>query len=152
MGHTIKIKIIKDLNMISHEFERLSKQFSVFNSPLAMITENIWRPPTDVYETQDKIIIKMEIAGIKMENFEIKLIGHTLIITGERHDEANEHKTNYKLMEINYGYFEKMIPLPDNIDIENIQGLYDKGFIEIRLPKKIKSDILVNIQFSQGDK
>lgn len=136
----IKVKIIKELDILSNEIERFSRQFSVFNSPLAMITENIWRPPTDVYETQEKIVIKMEIAGIELENLEIKLFNKILIITGERHEGSSDKKVNYKLMEINYGYFEKMISLPDNIDQEKIFGEYNNGFIEISLPKKNKYD------------
>ncbi|MBI4651690.1 Hsp20/alpha crystallin family protein [Candidatus Desantisbacteria bacterium] len=135
MGYLIKIKILKDLDIITKELERISKQFSVFNSPLAMITENIWRPPTDVYETSGKIIIKMEIAGVKLDNLEIKLIGHTLIITGERFDNSKDKKINYKRMEINYGYFEKMITIPENFEIKDISAEYNDGFIEIELMK-----------------
>lgn len=136
MGYSIKIKVIDDQEIISKEIERISKQFSVFNSPLAMITENTWRPPTDVYETHEKIIIKMEVAGVKPDNLEIKLINQTIIVTGERHDVSLDKKIHYKLMEINYGYFEKLITLPDKVDTENIYCTYDNGFIEIGLQKK----------------
>ncbi len=93
----------------------------------------IWHPPTDVYETDDCVVVKVEIAGMKEEDFSISLDARKLIISGVRHDPAA--KLGYQQMEILYGYFETDVHLPRAIDVDSIEATYQNGFLHIRLPK-----------------
>ncbi len=93
----------------------------------------IWRPPTDVYETDTCVIVKVEIAGMKESDFSISLDAKTLVISGVRHDPAD--KLGYQQMEIMYGHFETYVHLPRAIDTDKIEATYQNGFLDIRLPK-----------------
>ncbi len=93
----------------------------------------IWRPPTDVYETDTYVIVKVEIAGMKESDFSISLDAKTLVISGVRHDPAD--KLGYQQMEIMYGHFETYVHLPRAIDLDGIEATYQNGFLDIRLPK-----------------
>ena len=93
----------------------------------------IWRPPTDVYETDDCTVVKVEIAGMVQEDFSISLEAKTLIISGVRHDPAA--KLGYQQMEILYGHFETHVHLPRAVDVEKIEATYQNGFLSVRLPK-----------------
>lgn len=93
----------------------------------------IWRPPTDVYETDDQIVVKVEIAGMQEEDFSIALESKRLVIRGIRHDPAA--KLAYQQMEILYGYFETDAYLPGAIDTEQIEAIYQNGFLSVFLPK-----------------
>ena len=93
----------------------------------------IWRPPTDVYETDNYVVGKVEIAGMDEENFSISLESKTLTISGVRHDPAA--KLAYQQMEILYGHFETCVRLPWAIDEESIQATYQNGFLSVLLPK-----------------
>jgi HSP20 family protein len=93
----------------------------------------IWRPPTDVYETDDCITVKVEIAGMAEGDFALSLENKALIITGVRRDPAS--KLGYQQMEILYGHFETHVHVPKSIDEENIEATYHNGFLVVRLPK-----------------
>jgi HSP20 family protein len=93
----------------------------------------VWRPPTDVFETDDCIVVKVEIAGMEKEDFSIVLDAKTLIISGVRHDSSA--KVGYQQMEIFYGQFETAVHLPRAVDEEGIEAIYQDGFLLVRLPK-----------------
>ena len=93
----------------------------------------IWRPPTDVYETDNYVVVKVEIAGMEKEDFAISLGSRRLIICGVRHDPAA--KLGYQQMEILYGHFETEMYLPWAIDEDKIEATYQNGFLTVFLPK-----------------
>jgi len=93
----------------------------------------IWRPPTDVYETDDCIVVKVEVAGMTEEDFAISLDGKRLIISGVRRDPAA--KLGYQQMEILYGLFETAVHLARAIQEDKIEATYENGFLNVRLPK-----------------
>jgi HSP20 family protein len=92
-----------------------------------------WCPPTDVYETNDCIIVKVEIAGMEKQDFSISLDAKTLTISGVRHDPAA--KLAYQQMEILYGHFETHVHLPRAINDKEIEAIYENGLLKVRLPK-----------------
>ena len=93
----------------------------------------VWRPPTDVYETDDCVVVKVEIAGMDDEDFQISLDGKQLIISGIRRDPAS--KLGYQQMEILYGHFETDVHLARAIEEDKIEATYQNGFLVVRLPK-----------------
>jgi HSP20 family protein len=93
----------------------------------------IWRPPTDVYETDTCMVVKVEIAGMQEKDFSISLDAKKLIISGVRRDPAA--KLGYQQMEILYGHFETDAYVPGAIDEENIEATYENGFLSVALPK-----------------
>lgn len=92
-----------------------------------------WCPPTDVYETDENIVVKVEIAGMQGEDLTISLDGKRLTIGGVRHDPAA--KLVYQQMEIAYGQFESHVHLPRAVDTDKIEATYRDGFLVVRLPK-----------------
>jgi HSP20 family molecular chaperone IbpA len=107
----------------------------------------IWRPPTDVYETDTYVVVKVEIAGMDEKGFDISLDGKRLIITGVRDDPAA--KLAYQQMEILYGQFETDVYLPWAIDEENVEATYRNGFLSVFLPKVQPRQVpVINIETS----
>jgi len=92
-----------------------------------------WRPPTDVYEREDELVVRVEIAGMEENAFVISLDQNRLIIRGVRPD-LNE-KRAYHQMEINFGEFLCVIEISMPIDTENIRAEYQNGFLWVFLPK-----------------
>ena len=93
-----------------------------------------FRPPFDVYETDQQIVIKVEIAGMQEEYFDISLDGHVLSISGVRHDTPG--KLAYQRMEINYGEFRLDIRLPHVVKEEQVEANYDRGFLLVAVPRQ----------------
>jgi HSP20 family protein len=94
---------------------------------------HMWRPPTDVFEFEDSVIVRVEIAGMKEEDFLIQLEQNVLVIRGVR-QEINERRA-YHQMEINFGEFLTAVELQIPFDTQSVSAEYQNGFLRIRLPK-----------------
>lgn len=106
----------------------------VYNSVTWHVRSNVWRPPTDVYETEESIVVKMEIAGMRDEDLEVVVQGNLLLISGSRLD-SPERKA-YHQMEIPFGKFSVGVDLPVQVNTENASAEYKDGFLTIQLPKE----------------
>jgi HSP20 family protein len=92
-----------------------------------------WSPPTDVYETDASIVIRLEIAGMRQSDFSIDIEDNFLIISGVR-SESPEKRT-YHQMEIRFGEFSTAIEIPTGADVSKAQADYEDGFLNVILPK-----------------
>jgi HSP20 family protein len=92
-----------------------------------------WRPPTDVYETDLSIVIKVELAGMSDDKFRIDFEGPNLIIAGTRRDVTL--KLKYRQMEIVCGEFLTSIRIEDIVDKDGVTASYSDGFLVVVLPK-----------------
>lgn len=97
------------------------------------VRSSAWSPPTDVYETDDAIVVRVEVAGMRGEDFEITLEDGFLKISGTRPDVPERRA--YHQMEIRFGKFSTAVGLPAPVDVEKSQAEYEDGFLTITLPK-----------------
>ena len=98
------------------------------------VHSSIWTPPTDVYETESGLIVKVEVAGMPEEDFEVVVEDQVLIVRGVRSDQT-ERRAYYQ-MEIRSGKFEIAIGLPSGINLDEASAEYNQGFLTINFPKK----------------
>ncbi|MEN8172803.1 MAG: Hsp20/alpha crystallin family protein [Chloroflexota bacterium] len=92
-----------------------------------------WCPPTDIYETEDSVIVRVEIAGMSEAEFTISLDDDLLTIQGVRPDLPEERA--YHQMEIRFGEFKSQVTLHWAIDPTGIDADYQDGFLRLVLPK-----------------
>jgi len=104
-------------------------------------TPHAWHPATDLFETADEYLIKVEIAGLNDQDITVSIEGNSVLVSGER-PLVNPDGAFHRL-EIPYGEFNTMVDVPNDIDHENIQAIYKNGFLEIRLPKILPVNIKV---------
>ena len=130
--------LFDDLDDLHWEMERLFHSFFNPKHPFHLLAERRWRPLTDMYEVDDKVIIKVEVPGVPKDNISISIEDRRLIISGTRENPLKECGLIYHQMEINYGEFERVLMLPACLDTENIKAeLKEKeGFIYINISKK----------------
>jgi HSP20 family protein len=102
---------------------------------------HVWRPPTDMYETDEAIVIRVEIAGMREQDFGVTLEDRTLTIRGIRSD-PTERRAFYQ-MEIPFGEFSTEVELPAPIMPEGVEAIYRDGFLQITLPKAHPQQIQV---------
>lgn len=93
----------------------------------------VWRPPTDVYETDTAIVVRVEIAGMKDEDFDIQLDDRFLSIRGVRQD--NAERRAFHQMEIRFGEFIVEVELLVPIVASEIDAIYHNGFLRVVMPK-----------------
>ncbi|MBC8503690.1 MAG: Hsp20/alpha crystallin family protein [Anaerolineales bacterium] len=94
---------------------------------------SIWSPPTDVFETDDFIIVRVEVAGMENGEFAISLEDQILTIQGARFDPPERRA--YHQMEIRFGEFISQVGLHRAVDQDKIDAKYEDGFLRIALPK-----------------
>ncbi|MBD3248017.1 Hsp20 family protein [Candidatus Falkowbacteria bacterium] len=101
----------------------------------------------DVYETEDQIIIKSTMAGVKPEDIDISINNDMLTIRGKREEEENIREENYLYKECYWGSFSRSIILPTEVDNKNIDAELENGVLTVSL-KKVTRDkkIEVNVK------
>jgi HSP20 family protein len=103
--------------------------------PTVRFSPRTWQPAIDVYETDDEVVVLVELAGAKEDEIEVIVQGNVLVVRGERKDVKQGIKRTYSQMEILWGSFERDIALPANVNTNAVKAFYDRGFLEVVLPK-----------------
>ncbi|HYT62519.1 MAG: hypothetical protein DMD48_01585 [Gemmatimonadetes bacterium] len=104
--------------------------------PVGFVASPKWKPRTDVFETDEELIVHMDIAGMRAEDFSVELDEGILKISGERTAMRQQGKRHYHSMEVQIGPFERRFRLPVIVDPASIRATYEQGFLEIRLAKQ----------------
>ena len=102
--------------------------------PVGFVGSPKWKPPTDVYETAEDIVVHMDVAGVQPEDFTVEYAEGVLTVAGER-PSRHEGKPHYHAMEVQVGPFERRLRLPVSVDPTSLRATYDNGFLEVRLTK-----------------
>jgi HSP20 family protein len=97
--------------------------------------QNTWTPNTDVYETPEFLVVKLELAGVARSGLQVTLHERVLTVSGYRHDPCRQRCCSFRQMEIDYGPFERRLLIPRNVDAQRAQARFDNGFLRIELPK-----------------
>ena len=105
------------------------------------VRSSVWSPPTDGYETEDAYVVRVEIAGMREDDFEVVLENNTLLISGLRSDPPERRA--YHQMEIRFGKFSTAIDIPGIVNVEDAIAEYKDGFLIVKLPKAKPNQIKV---------
>jgi len=131
----IKIKFGNELDSIGSRFETtLEQMFRTMNPGFSLCSPS-WTPPMDIFETRDAIIIRADMAGVKKEDMEVEINSKAVRIYGKRSELTPGENGTYRLAEIQYGAFERILFLPAPVDTEIVNASYVNGFLQITLAK-----------------
>jgi HSP20 family protein len=125
------------------ELEEMERRFEeAFGRPLLPMVwrrlpteERGWAPAIEVFEKEDKFVVKAELPGMKEEDIGVSVVGDTLTIKGERKAESEVKEEDYYCCERSYGSFFRSIAIPSNVDTKKIEASYENGVLEVSLPK-----------------
>jgi len=94
-------------------------------------------PMVNVGESDQEFSATFELPGLSEEDIEIQILGNQLVVSGERKWEEEKKDKEYHRVECQYGAFRRSVLLPDglNLDPDAIKAVYDKGLLEVTLPK-----------------
>jgi len=99
------------------------------------LPERVWSPAVDLYETDDSLIVKAELPGLDKKDIKLTLSDGLLTIAGEKKQEKETKKKNYRRLESSYGAFQRVIELPVPVQANKVKADYKRGVLEITLPK-----------------
>ena len=116
------------------EMDRLFDNF--FAEPFGWRNgDHSFTPAVDLNETDSTITVKAELPGLDENNVEILLDERTLTLRGEKKDETERQENGFDIKESTYGRFERLIPLPTEVDEDKVTAEYKKGVLTVSLPK-----------------
>lgn len=130
-----EITIWRPLQELRKEMDRIFQEF-FGRTYVPERFEIEWAPAVDVSETEDAIIVKADLPGVKPEDIEINIVDNVLTIRGEKKREAEEKKENFYRVERFYGSFMRAIQLPTEVEVDKVKAQYKDGVLKITLPKK----------------
>lgn len=99
-------------------------------------TKTTWSPAIDIYETANEFVLTAELPGVRSSDLDIKVVGETLHLRGERRWEPEVSHELYYRLESAYGKFERTFSLAETIDSDRITAELEQGVLKVRLPKR----------------
>ena len=98
--------------------------------------EKFRAPLVDVEETQEEILVRAELPGLKKEEIKLQTQGDVLVLTGERKMESETKENTVHLVERTYGRFRRVLQLPAEVDGSRAKAAYEAGVLTVQFPKK----------------
>jgi len=92
-------------------------------------------PPTDVKETNDAHVLEIELPGLKPDGVDVSVDGDALAVCGQKTEENADTTAAYRINERRFGRFERIFPLPADVDRKKIQAQFRDGVLKITMPK-----------------
>ena len=99
------------------------------------ISMNAWKPLVDIYETDEAIILKAELPGIKKEDVSVEVKDNVLTLKGVRTEEKEIKEKNYYRKERAFGTFSRAFNLQHRIQPDKIKARFKDGVLKIEIPK-----------------
>lgn len=130
----------KDLLFLQERMSRIFDEALLKYKGCSGLSGSAWYPPVDIYETEENVILKAELPGIKLESISIEAEDNTLLLRGERKFEKSLKEENYHRMERFYGTFQRVFSLPYVMKKSSIKASFKDGVLKITVPK-VKEEV-----------
>ena len=123
----------RELSSLQTEMNRLFN--AAFETPAGNGGARRWTPAMDVVETEDHFVLRADLPGLTEDDVNIELEDNVLTVSGERKVEHEEKREGFYRVERSFGSFSRSLTLPKGIDPEAVTAGFDKGVLEVRVPK-----------------
>lgn len=133
----IRWEPVAELDSIQNEMNRL---FNTFFDPAAPTgrgngTTPRWLPAMDLVEISDHYVLRADLPGLSDGDVNVQLEDNVLTVSGERKAEHEDQQEGYYRLERAFGAFSRSLTLPDGVDPDGVEAHFDRGVLEIRIPK-----------------
>ena len=122
---------------------RLNSIFHDFAQPATSGSESLaagsFIPAVDIYEDAQRLVLKLEVPGVRQEDLDIRVENQTLTVKGERKFEAEEKEENFHRIERRFGSFVRSFTLPQTVDPDSIKASYENGVLNLSISKKAEA-------------
>ena len=127
---------VSDVAVLQNRLNSIFNDFARPEFAQESLAAGSFVPAVDVYEDEHKLVLKLEVPGVKQEDLDIQLENQTLTVKGQRGFEAEEKEENFHRIERRFGSFVRSFTLPMTVDTGSVAAKYDAGVLSIRLQKK----------------
>lgn len=142
----IRWQPLKELDALRHQMNHLFDELMRTNDLQSIADhrefdqfpklENVaWKPMIELKETETELILKAVVPGIEAEELNVQVSENAVSITGEHREEKRTEGEGYFHSELQYGQFQRVVPLPTSIKHEQVQAKFKDGVLTLTLPK-----------------
>ena len=124
----------RELASLQNRVNGLFQDYGRSNDELT--TSGSFVPAVDVYEDEHKVVLKLEVPGVKEQDLDVQVENQTLTVRGQRRFEKEEKEENFQRIERRYGSFSRSFTLPNTISTESVNANYENGVLKIELAKR----------------
>jgi len=124
---------MRELTSLQSEMNRLFN--TVFDQPSAGAGLRRWVPAMDLVETSDHFVLRADLPGMGEEDVKIEVEDGVLTVSGERAAEHESEEEGFYRVERSFGSFSRQLTLPKGVDAEGVTASFDRGVLEVRIPK-----------------
>ncbi len=137
MTHIVRWKPFGNFTGLTGPFDRFfDDTFARLQNGEGTIFTSAWSPAIDTLETDDALLLRADIPGVDPKDVDIEVHDNVLTLKGERKVESDVKEDNFHRVERAYGSFSRSFTLPRSVDAEKVEAGYNRGVLEIRLPKR----------------
>ena len=111
----------------------------VFERALGRDRQTPWMPAMDVYETDDKLVVTLELPGLSASDVDVQVEDATLTINGTREFSSEVNEEHYHRIERRYGQFSRAVTLPPQVDAGRVDARFEDGVLTVEVPKTEKA-------------
>ncbi|HLA93783.1 MAG TPA: Hsp20/alpha crystallin family protein [Actinomycetota bacterium] len=124
---------LPDMRLFDDRFDRLIERAfgRERNTP--------WMPAMDVYETEDKLVVTVELPGLSAEDVGVQVEDSTLTVNGKREFSSEVNEEHYHRIERRYGSFSRAVTLPPQVDPGKVDARFDAGVLTVEVAKAEKA-------------
>lgn len=140
MTHLRRWSPLDELTEMQREFRRTFGRLLPLPLMERRPLESEWLPDIDMFARGNDLVIQAEIPGVDPKDVSIEVTDNTLTLSGERKTRKEAKEENYYRSEISYGSFLRELSVPSGIDPNSINAVYDKGILEITIPKAAEEE------------
>lgn len=134
----IRWQPLKELDTLRHRmnhlFDELLHRERDF-TPFSKLEGDLWAPAIELKETDTEVILKAVVPGIEAKDLDVQVSENTVAIAGEYRAEKHTEKRGYFHSELQYGQFQRLVPLPIAIKPNEVQAQFKDGVLTLMLPK-----------------
>jgi HSP20 family protein len=123
----------RELDTLQTDINRVFDTF--FGGATANGAARQWVPAMDLVETDDHFVLRADLPGLTEDDVKIEFEDGTLTVSGERKAEHQAKNEGYYRVERAFGGFSRSLTLPKGIDAEAVTASFDRGVLEVRIPK-----------------
>jgi HSP20 family protein len=115
--------------------DEMDRAFSNFATPAgATWGELTWAPAVEIRQDDDNLVVSAELPGLTEKDVKVEATPDGLVIEGERKREYSGEEGGYQRSERSYGRFWRLIPLPEDAEVENAKANFENGVLEVTIP------------------
>jgi HSP20 family protein len=125
---------LPDIRLLDDRFDRLIER------AFGRDRRSSWTPAMDVSETDEQIVVTVELPGMRAEDVEVSVEESTLTVGGSREFSSQVEQERYHRIERRYGAFSRAVTLPPQVDTSKVDARFSDGVLRIEIPKVEKAE------------